>query len=195
MKEGYYLVSKKGLYLKYILTVSIAFLILGTTTYMFHEISRINRISKENQAVSDKVTIVMRMFNCNNPEIHAAIMDTFDPVLIAIVVGVESEYRVDAISPTGCRGLMQLSPDKLNDWRNIRRNIQVGSSYLEEQLNRFGSLELAIAAYNAGPESVTKYKGIPPYRETKAYVQKAKLLSLAFDHFLPWTTEREREVL
>jgi Transglycosylase SLT domain len=189
------LVSKKGLYFKGILTVSIAILLLGATTYMIREISRINQINKETQAVSDKVTIVMRMFNCNNPEIHAAIMDTFDPVLIAIVVGVESEYRIDAISPTGCRGLMQLSPDKIQDWRNIHRNIQVGSNYLEQQLNRFGSLELAIAAYNAGPESVTKYKGIPPFRETKEYVQKAKLLSLAFDHFLPWTTERVHQVL
>jgi hypothetical protein len=195
MKEGNYLVSKKGLYLKYILTVSIAIVIIGTTTYLIGEISKLNQISKQRQAVSDKVTIVMRMFNCNNPEIHGAIMDTFDPVLIAIVVGVESEYRIDAVSPMGCRGLMQLSPDKLQDWRNIRRNIQVGSSYLEEQLDRFGSLELAIAAYNAGPESVTKYKGIPPYRETKEYVQKAKLLSLAFDHFLPWTTERAHQVL
>jgi hypothetical protein len=195
MKEGNYLGSKKKCYLKYILTVSIAIVIFGTTTYLLGEFGRITQISKEKQAVSDKVTIVMRMFNCDNPEIHAAILDTFDPVLIAIVVGVESEYNVNAISPAGCRGLMQLSPEKLKDWKNIRRNIQVGSSYLEEQLKRFGSLELAVAAYNAGPESVTKYKGIPPFRETKEYVQRAKLLSLAFDHFLPWTTEREHQVL
>lgn len=189
------MVCKKGLCLKLILTVVIVIAILGSTTYLFYEINKINRINKEKAAVSDKVTIVMKLFNCNNSEIHAAIMETFDPVLIAIVIGVESEYRVDAMSPIGCRGLMQLTPDKLEDWQNIRKNIQVGSNYLEEQLNRFGSLELAVAAYNAGPESVSRYKGIPPYRETKEYVERARLLSLAFDHFLPWTTEREHLVL
>lgn len=195
MKEGAFLVLKKRVAVKLISIIFLALAIIGSVAYLIREINRINQINREQQAISDKVSTVMRLFNCNNLEIHDAIMETFDPVLIAIVIGVESEYRIDAISPAGCRGLMQLTPDKLDDWRNVHKNIQIGSKYLEQQIKRFGSLELAIAAYNAGPESVSKYKGIPPYRETKAYVQKTKLLSLAFNHFLPWTTGRERQIL
>jgi hypothetical protein len=189
------LVLKKIFSLKLISIAFLFIMLVGSITYMVCEINKINQANKEIQAISDKVLTVMRLYHCNNEEIHAAIMDTFDPVLIAIVIGVESEYRINAVSPAGCRGLMQLSPDKLNDWQDVHKNIQVGSKYLEQQIKRFGSLELAIAAYNAGPESVSKYKGIPPYRETKAYVKKAKLLSLAFNHFLPWTVEREHHVL
>ena len=189
------MILQKGFRLKLLLIAFLMMTIIGSTTYLIQEMNKINQQNKARQIVSDKVTTVMRMFNCNNPEIHDAIMDTFDPVLIAIIIGVESEYKVKAVSPAGCRGLMQLSPDKLDDWQNIHKNIQVGSKYLQEQIQYFGSLELAIAAYNAGPGSVSRYQGVPPYVETKAYVQRAKLLSLAFDHFLPWTTERTRQML
>jgi Soluble lytic murein transglycosylase and related regulatory proteins (some contain LysM/invasin domains) len=195
MKEGKYLALKKVAHFKLISIAFLALSLIASITYMVREIDKINQLNRERQAVSNKVTTVMQLFNCNSREIHDAIMETFDPVLIAIVIGVESEYRIDAISPAGCRGLMQLTSDKLDDWRDVHKNIQVGSKYLEQQLNRFGSLELAIAAYNAGPEAVTRYQGVPPYTETRAYVQKAKLLSLAFNHFLPWTVERERQVL
>jgi hypothetical protein len=186
------LVLKKRYHLKLILAGFLIITVASGTTYMFQEINKIKQQNRERQAVSDKVSTVMRLFNCNNPEIHDAIMETFDPVLIAIVIGVESEYKSTAISPAGRRGLLQITPDKLDDWQDVHKNIQVGSKYLEEQINHFGKLELAIAAYNAGPASVSKYQGIPPYHETRAYVQKAKLLSLAFDHFLPWTTERHQ---
>jgi soluble lytic murein transglycosylase-like protein len=194
MKEGDYLVLKKSIF-KFLTLVLMALILVSTTTYYICEFNKINQVKKERQAVSDKVTIIMQLYHCNNREIHESIMKTFDPVLIAIVIGVESEYRINAVSSAGCRGLMQLSPDKLEDWRNVDKNIRTGSEYLAEQLDRFGSLELAIAAYNAGPGSVSKYKGVPPYSETKEYVKKAKLLSLAFDHFLPWTTERIRHLL
>lgn len=129
---------------------------------------------QEQQAISNRVLSIMRMYNCENQEIFESIMSTFDPVLVAVVIAIESEFRVDAVSPVGCRGLMQLSPDKLEDWKDIHKNIQVGAAYLEAQLRRFDDLELAFAAYNAGPEWVHKYQGIPPFKETIAYVKKAK---------------------
>jgi hypothetical protein len=186
------LILKKGFRLKLLLIFFLLMTIIGGTTYLIQKMNKMNQQNRERQIVADKVTTVMRLFNCNNREIHDAIMDTFDPVLIAIMIGVESEYKINAVSPAGCRGLMQLTPDKLDDWKNVHKNIQVGSKYLQEQINHFGNLELAVAAYNAGPGSVSRYQGVPPYVETKAYVKKAKLLSLAFDHFLPWTTERMR---
>ena len=189
MKEGTGLHFRKSLTAQIVLWIGITFLLAVTITYLTNEISRLNRTNREKQAVSNKVTLVMNLYHCDDPKIHTAILKTFDPVLIAIVIGLESEYRVDAVSPAGCRGLMQLTPDKLTDWRNIDKNIKTGAAYLETQLNRFGSLELAMAAYNAGPESVSRYQGVPPFPETREYVKKAKLLSLAFDHFLPWTIE------
>lgn len=132
------------------------------------------KIHREQQLISDRVLSIMRMYNCESQEIYESIMSTFNPVLVAVVIAIESEFRVDAVSPAGCRGLMQLSPDKLEDWKDIRKNIQVGAAYLEAQLKRFGDLELAFAAYNAGPEWVHKYQGIPPFKETIAYVKKAK---------------------
>lgn len=136
---------------------------------------------REKREISEKVLSIMAMYHCDNPEIYEAIMATFDPVLVAVVIAVESGFRVEAVSRAGCRGLMQLSPDKLDDWKNIRLNIQVGSAYLETQLKRFEDLELAFAAYNAGPGSVQKYQGVPPFRETIAYLEKIKSFGLFFD--------------
>ncbi len=144
--------------------------------------SQLEKSQREKEEISEKVLSIMRMYNCDNPEIHEAIMATFDPVLVAVVIAVESEYRVDAVSRAGCRGLMQLSPDKLEDWKNIRHNIRIGSAYLETQLKRFGDLELAFAAYNAGPETVLKYQGVPPFQETIAYIEKAKSFGLTFNN-------------
>lgn len=135
---------------------------------------------EEQQLTVEKVTTVMNLFHCDDPQIHTAIMETFDPLLVAIIIGVESEYRPYVISRAGCRGLMQLSPDKLEDWRDVTKNIRVGAAFLQEQLLRFGSIELAIAAYNAGPESVKKYQGIPPYRETIGYLKKTRALSAIY---------------
>lgn len=139
---------------------------------------------RERKKISTKVLSIMRMYNCDNPEIYEAIMSSFDPTLVAVVIAMESEFRIDAVSRAGCRGLMQLSPDKLEDWKDIRQNIRIGSAYLETQLKRFGDLELAFAAYNAGPETIIKYRGVPPFRETLAYIKKAKRFGL-FNDSLP----------
>ncbi len=100
-----------------------------------------------------------------------------EPRLVQAVVQVESGYNQRARSNKGAIGLMQLMPGTASDlavedpW-DPEQNLRGGTSYLRQMLDRFGDLELALAAYNAGPEAVTKYGGIPPYEETRNYVRR-----------------------
>jgi soluble lytic murein transglycosylase-like protein len=96
------------------------------------------------------------------------------PSLLEAVAWRESRGRQSAISPKGAIGVMQLMPDTAADLgvdpRDRLANIEGGARYLRMQLDRFGSVPLALAAYNAGPGAVQRHGGIPPYRETRAYV-------------------------
>jgi len=102
--------------------------------------------------------------------------------LVSAVIRVESGYNPHAVSPKGARGLMQLMPGtaSLLGVRNSfdpRENIDGGVRHLRGLLDRFpNNLPLALAAYNAGEQAVTLYRGIPPYAETQGYV--ARILSL-----------------
>lgn len=99
-----------------------------------------------------------------------------DELLLVAMVEAESSFRADAISPVGALGLMQVMPTTAEDFGvgdplNPSANIDLGARYLSRLLNRFGGdLELALAAYNAGPGNVMRYDGMPPFRETRAYV-------------------------
>jgi len=112
---------------------------------------------------------------------EAATKERLEPALLRAVIRVESNFNHKATSRVGAKGLMQIMPltaaelgnKKALDHRNPRANILAGSHYLRKMINEFsGDLKKAIAAYNAGPSAVRKYKGIPPYAETKAYVTK-----------------------
>jgi soluble lytic murein transglycosylase-like protein len=116
--------------------------------------------------------------------LHAAVADhaarhALDPDLVRAVIRVESGWNQRAVSRKGAMGLMQLMPATAAEYGvadpfNPTENIRAGVAYLRRLIDRFdGRMELALAAYNAGPGAVEKYnRTVPPYRETRAYVQR-----------------------
>jgi soluble lytic murein transglycosylase-like protein len=95
--------------------------------------------------------------------------------LIRAVILVESRYNPRAVSPAGAMGLMQLMPGTASDLQvrnafNARENVRGGAQLLRTLSDRFDDMALVIAAYNAGPNAVRRYGGVPPYAETRRYV-------------------------
>lgn len=101
-----------------------------------------------------------------------------DGLLLAAIVSVESRFKPAAVSPKGATGLMQVRPAVgraygAGDLFDPYANVDVGSRYFRSLMKDYeGDLELTLAAYNAGPAAVARYGGVPPYRETRAYVRK-----------------------
>ena len=108
----------------------------------------------------------------------AAQKHAIDPALIQAVIKQESAYNRFAVSPAGAQGLMQLMPAtakrfKVKNAFMPAQNINAGSQYLAWLLKRFkGNVRFALVGYNTGEGKVDRYKGIPPYRETRRYVKK-----------------------
>jgi soluble lytic murein transglycosylase-like protein len=101
-----------------------------------------------------------------------------DGLLLAAIVDVESDFSARAVSSQGAMGLMQVIPDVAQDYGvkgdllDPYVNVDVGSRYVGGLLKDYkGDLEMALAAYNAGPGVVDRYKGIPPYAETRSFVR------------------------
>lgn len=117
---------------------------------------------------------------------HAGTQHNIDVDLLASVVHAESGGQVKAVSRAGAQGLMQLMPSTAHDLGvtdtfQADQNINGGTAYLDMLLTRYDDphnpkrgLDLALAAYNAGPAAVDRYHGIPPYPETRAYVSRVE---------------------
>ena len=106
---------------------------------------------------------------------EAAKVNSLDPTLIASVIRAESNGDPRAVSKAGAKGLMQLMDSTAAQYNvervfEPRENIHAGARYLKDLMDRFGDMRLALAAYNAGPGNVIKHNGVPPFKETRNYV-------------------------
>lgn len=98
-----------------------------------------------------------------------------DPLLLKAIIRQESGFQVDVSSHVGASGLMQLMPETAaelgcDDVTDPYQNVEAGAKYITQWYRHYGSLDLALAAYNAGPGNVDEYGGIPPFEETQNYV-------------------------
>lgn len=148
--------------------------------------SRVN--SKEFMPVAE-VTVSIDSFAAIPPYLayddiidEAALEHEVNPDLIHAVIETESRYNLFAQSSVGAQGLMQLMPALQKDMGvddpfDPRQNIMAGTEYLKRLLNHHkGRVDLALASYNAGPGNVKRYRGIPPFKETRNYVKKIRAL-------------------
>jgi hypothetical protein len=128
---------------------------------------------------SDPATAAMsHPFDLTQAVKHASGTYQLDPDLVTSVIRAESGFNVRAVSPKGAQGLMQLMPQTASQLGvqnafDPEANVEAGTRYLRELLERYNfDLVKALAAYNAGPQRIDQYHGVPPYYETKAYVAR-----------------------
>ena len=121
---------------------------------------------------------------------EAALRYHLDSLLLAAVVQTESGFDPRALSPQGAQGLMQLMPTTARTYGahvfdDPQANVGAGARYLRDLLTTFdGDVELALAAYNAGPAAVRRFRGVPPYRETRGYVERVVTLYIGYHRTL-----------
>lgn len=131
--------------------------------------------------------------------IAAARENRIDDAWLRAVAHAESDLQADAVSPKGAQGIMQLLPATAREYRvhdpfSATQSIQGGARFLSSLLRRYkGDRRLAAAAYNAGIGTVTRYKGIPPYAETQAYVAKVEALYSLYTTALAKNTTKRRK--
>ncbi|MBL8060931.1 MAG: lytic transglycosylase domain-containing protein [Chthonomonas sp.] len=111
--------------------------------------------------------------------VEAANAEGVEPALLEALVSVESNFNPGAVSKSGAQGLTQLMPGTaralgVQDPFDPVQNLRGGAKYLRQMLGKYGDLSKALAAYNAGPGSVDRYQGIPPFRETQNYVRRVQ---------------------
>ena len=126
------------------------------------------------QIIEEKIQSVSRKYNIN-------------PNLLKAVIKQESDFNPFALSEKGAMGLMQIMPSTakslgLTDVWDIDQNIDGGARYLKQQLDKFTDIKHAIAAYNAGPGAVINYSGIPPYAETRDFVEKVMQYFMEYEN-------------
>jgi hypothetical protein len=159
--------------------------ILVLTVVPAYLVTQANLMSPDSEAVKmareDAADTRVEITQIVEIEAHireVAVRYDIPPILVAAIVEAESEFNPRAVSRRGAQGLMQLMPDtasslRVSDSFDPYENIEGGVRHLRRLMDRYrGNLPLVLAAYNAGEQAVTVYRGVPPYRETRRYVSR-----------------------